>query len=115
LGSGGFGVSAALVDFPGGLRSPICRRCEGAPDSLTIPERSAALDAIERQLLYEPLVETRNRKPLRPNPIAPWELRVGKLRVFYEVVPGETSLVRILAVGKKERDILLVAGQEMRL
>ncbi len=88
---------------------------KGHLNALTIAERSAALDAIERQLLYEPLVETRNRKPLRPNPIAPWELRVGKLRVFYEVVPGEPSLVRILAVGKKERNILLVAGQEMRL
>ena len=88
---------------------------KGHLNALTIPERSAALDAIERQLLYEPLVETRNRKPLRPNPIAPWELRVGKLRVFYEVVPGEPGLVRVLAVGKKERNILLVAGQEMRL
>jgi mRNA-degrading endonuclease RelE of RelBE toxin-antitoxin system len=88
---------------------------KGHLNALTIPERSATLDAIERQLLYAPLVETRNRKPLRPNPIAPWELRVGKLRVFYEVVPGEPGLVRILAVGKKERNILLVAGQEMRL
>ena len=86
--------------------------------ALTVPERSAALDAIERQLLYEPLVETRNRKPLRPNPIAPWELRIGKLRVFYEVVPAgarEPSLVRILAVGKKDRNILRVAGREMTL
>ena len=24
------------------------------------------------------LVETRNRKPMRPNPVAPWELRVGR-------------------------------------
>jgi mRNA-degrading endonuclease RelE of RelBE toxin-antitoxin system len=84
-------------------------------NALTTHERLAALDAIERHLLYEPLVETRNRKPLRPNPIAPWELRAGKLRVFYEVVLGEPGLVRILAVGKKERNILLVAGQEMRL
>ena len=88
---------------------------KGHLNALTIPERLAALDAIERQLLDEPLVETCNRKPLRPNPIAPWELRAGKLRVFYEVAPGETSLVRILAVGKKEQNILLVAGQEMSL
>ena len=83
--------------------------------ALTIAERSTALDAIERQLLHEPLVETRNRKPLRPNPIAPWELRVGQLRVFYEVAPGEPSLVRILAVGKKDRNLLRVAGREMTL
>jgi mRNA-degrading endonuclease RelE of RelBE toxin-antitoxin system len=43
-------------------------------DSLTAPERSAVLSAIERQLVREPLRETRNRKPLRPNPLAPWDL-----------------------------------------
>lgn len=83
--------------------------------ALTVPERSAALAAIEQQLAYEPLIETRNRKPLRPNPIAPWELRVGKLRVFYEVVSGEPGLVRILAVGKKDRNILRIAGRGMIL
>lgn len=88
---------------------------KGHLQALSIPERAAALDAIERQLPHEPLVETRNRKPLRPNPIAPWELRIGKLRVFYEVAPGEPGLVRILAVGKKERSILRIAGKEMRL
>jgi mRNA-degrading endonuclease RelE of RelBE toxin-antitoxin system len=50
--------------------------------ALTARDRTTALTAIERQLVYEPLKETRNRKPLRPNPIAPWELRVGDLRVF---------------------------------
>jgi hypothetical protein len=48
-------------------------------------QRSTMLDSIERQLVHEPLVETRNRKQLRPNPVAPWELRIGDLRVFYEV------------------------------
>jgi hypothetical protein len=43
-------------------------------------QRAQVLDAIEVQLVHEPLVETTNRKPLRPNPIAPWELRVGDLR-----------------------------------
>jgi hypothetical protein len=45
---------------------------------LTARERSIVFAAIETQLAYEPLTETRNRKPLRPNPIAPWELRVRK-------------------------------------
>jgi mRNA-degrading endonuclease RelE of RelBE toxin-antitoxin system len=54
-------------------------------EALTARERSTALEVIERQLLHEPLVETRNRKPLRPNPVAPWELRIGNLRAFYEV------------------------------
>ena len=86
--------------------------------ALTVPQRRIALDAIERRLSQEPLVETRNRKPLRPNPIAPWELRVGGIRVFYEVEAGETgeaSIVRILAVGIKKGNNLRIAGQEMKI
>lgn len=82
---------------------------------VTVAERSRVLDAIERRLKDSPLVETRNRKPLRPNPVAPWELRVGALRVFYEVAPDEPDVVRILAVGKKVRNVLRIAGQEINL
>jgi len=73
------------------------------------------LDAIGRQLLHEPLTETRHRKPLRPNPVAPWERRVGQLRVFYEVAGAESGLVRILAVGRKRRNVLVVGDKEIRL
>ena len=73
------------------------------------------LAAIERQLLHEPLNETRHRKPLRPNPIAPWELRVQQLRVFYEVAGGETGVVRILAIGRKRRNAVIIGGKEIRL
>ncbi|TAK04385.1 type II toxin-antitoxin system RelE/ParE family toxin [bacterium] len=82
---------------------------------MTARERSTALGAIERQLSHEPLVETRNRKPLRPNPVAPWELRVSNLRVFYEVVPGNPGVVRILAVGKKDGNIVRIADKEIKL
>ena len=88
---------------------------KGHLNALTIPERLAALDAIERQLLHEPLVETRNRKPLRPNPIAPWELRVGKLRVFYEVDAEKADVVNVLAIGIKTGNRLFIASQEMRI
>ena len=82
---------------------------------LTARDRTTALAAINRQLLHEPLKETRNRKPLRPNPIAPWELRVGQLRVFYEVVGTDSGFVRILAVGRKLRNVLMIGGKEIRL
>jgi len=88
---------------------------EGHFRALTARERSTVLSAIDRQLLHEPLKETRHRKPLRPNPIAPWELRVGGLRVFYEVAGAENSVVRILAVGQKRRNVLMIGGQEIRL
>ena len=58
---------------------------------------------IETQLLHEPDLETRNRKPLK-RPIAfgaDWELRMGpdnRFRVFYQV-KVEAREVRVLAVG----------------
>jgi mRNA-degrading endonuclease RelE of RelBE toxin-antitoxin system len=82
---------------------------------LTVSERTRVLGAIARHLMHQPLVETRNRKPLRPNPLAPWELRVGALRVFYEVVSEDSRVVRVLAVGKKQRNVLRIAGREIKL
>lgn len=83
--------------------------------ALTARDRATVLAAIDRQLLHEPLRETRNRKPLRPNPVAPWELRVGALRVFYEVVGAEAGVVRILAVGRKRRNVLTIGDEEIQL
>ena len=88
---------------------------EGHFRALTARERSTVIGAIDRQLLQEPLKETRHRKPLRPNPVAPWELRVGQLRVFYEVAGVESGVVRILAVGRKRRNLLMIGGKEIRL
>ena len=83
--------------------------------ALTARQRSTILDSIERQLVHEPLVETRNRKQLRPNPVAPWELRIGDLRVFYEMALDEPDTVRILAVGQKRGNRLYIAGKEVAL
>lgn len=86
--------------------------------ALPARDRTTILASIDRQLLGEPLRETRNRKPLRPNPIAPWELRVGELRVFYEVaepVEGNDGVVRVLAVGRKRHNVLTIGGKEIRL
>jgi len=48
-------------------------------------ERKIILAGIKEQLTHEPLKETKNRKKLRDNPIAAWELRIGRYRIFYEV------------------------------
>jgi len=87
---------------------------------LTAAESSVWLDAIGEQLVHAPLVETRNRKPLRPNPLAPWELRVGAMRAFYEVlrepkVEAPADVVYVLAVGKKERNLLWIAGKVVKI
>jgi mRNA-degrading endonuclease RelE of RelBE toxin-antitoxin system len=93
----------------------IARSVVAQLESLTAYERARVLDAIDTQLGYEPLHETHHRKPLRPNPVAPWELRVGALRVFYEVGTGKAKSVRILAVGKKTGNVLWIAGRKIKL
>jgi mRNA-degrading endonuclease RelE of RelBE toxin-antitoxin system len=82
---------------------------------LTAHGRAMILSAIEKSLAHEPLKETRNRKPLRPNPIAPWELRVRNFRVFYDISHAGSNVVRILAVGQKKGDRFLIAGKEVKL
>lgn len=72
------------------------------------------LDEIERQLTYQPNVETRNRKPLRAHPLGEWELRVDKFRVFYDIdTENETVLVK--AVGVKIGNKLFIRGKEFPL
>jgi len=74
---------------------------------------------IEKQLRFEPDVETRNRKPLK-RPIdfeAEWEIRFGpnnRFRVFYEV-QRENHQVNILATGEKKVGQLFIGGKEFEL
>ena len=82
---------------------------------LTARQQAIVLDAVRTQLRYEPLRDTRNRKQLRPNPFAPWELRVGLLRIFYEVDALELDLVNVLAIGIKKGNRLIVAGKEIHI
>jgi mRNA-degrading endonuclease RelE of RelBE toxin-antitoxin system len=82
--------------------------------SLRKYEQQQIIGAIEAQLLHEPAHETRNRKRLRPNRLAEWELRVGSHRVFYDV-DEESAQVKIEAVGYKEGGTLFVHGAEFEL
>lgn len=52
---------------------------------------------------------------MRPNPVAPWELRVREVRVYYDVVEESEPLVTILAVGVKKRDRVFIGGKEFKL
>ena len=82
---------------------------------LTARQRSTVFDAIRRQLLHEPRVETRNRKRMhegKPGFIAPWELRVGELRVYHDVENGPPPTVVIEAVGMKVRNIVRIGDRE---
>jgi hypothetical protein len=58
--------------------------------------------------------ETRNRKPMRPN-LAPWELRLGNLRVYVDVVIDPEPVVVVLAVGVKERNAVRIGKAVINL
>lgn len=88
---------------------------EGHLRALTARQRATVFDTVDEQLQQEPAVETRNRKPMRPNPIAPWELRIGDLRVYYDMEEKPENLVTVLAVGIKDRNRVLIGGKEIEL
>ncbi len=96
-------------------------RIEYAPETeqhlraLPARDATAVLDMVLRQLAHQPTLETRNRKRMRPNPLGPWELRIGHLRVYYDVDKQPEPVVRILAVGVKHRDRVTIGGEELRL
>ncbi len=66
---------------------------------------------MEERLLHQPTTEARNRKRLRPNQVAEWELRIGEYRVFYDV-DLERNPVEVKMVGCKDHNRLLVRGKE---
>jgi mRNA-degrading endonuclease RelE of RelBE toxin-antitoxin system len=73
------------------------------------------LDAVEKQLQFQPDIETRNRKPMRPNPLAPWELRIGNLRVYYDFENSPDRVVYIRAIGIKDRNNVKIGKEVIRL
>lgn len=77
-------------------------------------DQQQIVTAIEEQLPHQATQETRNRKRLRPNQLAEWELRVGNFRVFYDA-DTENAVVKISAVGLKQGRKLFVRGQEFEL
>jgi mRNA-degrading endonuclease RelE of RelBE toxin-antitoxin system len=107
--------------------------------SFTKYERVIIVTAIDQQLSYEPLTETRNRKPLRTPTLSAWELRVGAYRIFYDVEPAPAPVapasdpavpdavpaapaptptvptVIIRAIGWKDHNILYLRGKAYSL
>ena len=44
-----------------------------------------------------------------------WELRIGDLRVYYEIAEDPEQIVTIVAVGVKDRNRVLIGGKEIKL
>lgn len=83
--------------------------------ALTARQQMTVLDMVEKQLQYQPSVETRNRKPMRPNPLAPWELRIGNLRVYYDIKDKPEHVVYVRAVGIKDRNNVRIGKEVIKL
>jgi mRNA-degrading endonuclease RelE of RelBE toxin-antitoxin system len=77
--------------------------------------RSRIRDALLSQLVHEPGVETRKRKRLRPNALAKWRLRVGDLRVYYDLTDDTPPVSVIKAIGIKERHRVVIGSEEIDL
>lgn len=83
--------------------------------ALTARQRTTVFDTVDEQLPHEPTVETKNRKPMRPNPVAPWELRIGNLRVYYDVEEEPDGVVKVRAVGVKQRNKVRIGNEVIEL
>ena len=82
--------------------------------SLPARNRAIVIAAIEEQLVHQPTVPTRNRKLLKPNPLATWALRVQELRMLYNV-DLDAKTVLVAAVAIKEGNKFIIDGVEYPL
>jgi mRNA-degrading endonuclease RelE of RelBE toxin-antitoxin system len=83
--------------------------------ALTARQRATVLDVVELKLTHQPTVPSRNRKRLRENAVAPCELRIGDIRVYFDVEETPEAVVTIRAVGLKTRERVLIGGEEVDL
>jgi mRNA-degrading endonuclease RelE of RelBE toxin-antitoxin system len=117
--------SGPTLTFPRRTIAPLLKkpryRIDYTPEAvehfaaLTARQGATVLDVVVRQLSHEPTTATRNRKVLRANLVAPWELRIGLLRVYYDVVEDPERVVVVKAVGVKDRDRVRIGGEEVEL
>jgi mRNA-degrading endonuclease RelE of RelBE toxin-antitoxin system len=87
-------------------------------------DQVTVLDQVDQLLSHQPTLSGRKRRFLRPNAIAQWELRLGELRVFYDVTTDEKiedelitqqTTVTVKAVGKKTHNELWIGGTKVQL
>ena len=74
-------------------------------------EQTTIVDGIEQQLRHQPHIETRNRKRLRTNATADWELRLGDFRILY-TIDLQVQIVAIQRVGEKRRNAFFFRGRK---
>jgi len=67
---------------------------------------------IYRQLEHEPHVLSKHRKLRRNDSTYPWHLRIDDHRAMYTI---ESNVVRVLAIGVKIGNKLLIDGKEWKV
>jgi mRNA-degrading endonuclease RelE of RelBE toxin-antitoxin system len=77
---------------------------------LSAREQRIVGEGIAVRLIHQPKAPSRAIKPLRPNPFAGYELRLGDIRVFYNV-DDEGAEVAVLLIGRKVGNALIVGGE----
>ena len=94
---------------------------EYSPDAIThirkLPaeQRAAVVTRLEARLRDQPTIPHRNRKLMDPDKklyVAPWELRLGDVRVYYAVEEDAKKVV-VLGVGIKVREKLFIGGRKV--
>ena len=75
-------------------------------------EQRIILTGVATHLTYDATSETKRRKKLDPNRIAPWELRIDLYRIFYNI---EHTVVKVVAIGHKEHNDLYIRGKKVDL
>ena len=68
---------------------------------------------IKRYLRDDADIESKKRKRLETNELAPWELKLGDFRVFYRI--EKPDVVKIVAVGHKVHNDLYIRGSKVEL
>lgn len=87
----------------------ITTEAESHLQALPVGEQRLLEAAIQSRLRHQPKTPTMAIKKLRPNPLAEFELRIGALRVLYNV---EGEEVVVLVIGRKVGNKLVVKGKE---
>ncbi len=92
-------------------RITMTREAEARLLNLPAREQRIISDGIAARLRDQPRSLSRAIKLLRPNPLAAYELRLGDLRVLYNV-DDENAEVVIVIIGRRAGNTLIVEGEE---
>lgn len=78
-------------------------------------EQRIIVQGIRSYLTNDAFTDTKHRKHLDDNTIAPWEVRVDNYRIFYKPDEDALQTVVIVSVGHKEHNQLYIRGRKVQL